>query len=51
MNGLIITGCIIGVMDAILPVYLQGSTVSALSAGVAMVLLLIRPKGFFGHEM
>lgn len=51
MNGLIITGCIIGVMDAILPVYLQGSTVSALSAGVAMILLLIRPKGFFGHEM
>jgi len=51
MNGLIITGCIIGVMDAILPIYLQGSTVSALSAGVAMVLLLIRPKGFFGHEM
>jgi len=51
MNGLIVTGCIIGVMDAILPVYLQGSTVSALSAGVAMVLLLIKPKGFFGHEM
>ena len=51
MNGLIITGFIIGLMDSVLPVYLQGATVSAISAGIVLALLLTKPKGFFGYEV
>lgn len=51
MNGIIITGTIMALLDSVCPVLFQSYTASALSCSVIVVLLLIRPKGFFGHEM
>jgi len=51
MNGLIITGFILGIIDSFLPFYIPGSAASAVSAVAVLVLLLLKPKGFFGHEM
>jgi branched-chain amino acid transport system permease protein len=51
MNGILATGVIMALLDSICPVLFQSYTASALSCSVVVVLLLIRPKGFFGHEM
>ena len=51
MNGIIATGVIMAALDSICPVFFQSYTASALSCSAIVVLLLIRPKGFFGHEM
>lgn len=51
MNGIIATGAIMALLDAVCPIYFQSYTASALACSVIVVLLLIRPKGFFGHEM
>jgi branched-subunit amino acid ABC-type transport system permease component len=51
MNGILATGVIMALLDSICPVLFQSYTASALSCSVIVVLLLIRPKGFFGHEM
>jgi branched-chain amino acid transport system permease protein len=51
MNGIIITGTIMAFLDSLFPVLFQSYTASAMSVSLIIVLLLIRPKGFFGHEM
>ncbi len=51
MNGIIITGAIMAFLDAVCPVFFQSYAASAMSCSMIVVLLLIRPKGFFGHEM
>ena len=51
MNGIIATGAIMALIDSVFPVLFQSYTASALSCSAIVVLLLIRPKGFFGHEM
>ena len=51
MNGIIITAVIMALLDSVCPVLFQSYTASALSCSVIVILLLIRPKGFFGHEM
>jgi len=51
MNGIIITGLIMALADSVFPVFFQSFVASSLSVGIIIVLLLIRPKGFFGHEM
>lgn len=51
MNGIVITGLVMAFLDALLPVLFQGTFSSALALFVVIVLLLIKPKGFFGHEM
>lgn len=51
MNGIIITGTIMAFVDSLFPVLFKSYTASALAVGIIIVLLLIRPKGFFGHEM
>lgn len=51
MNGIIITGTIMALLDSVCPVVFQSYTASAVSCSVIVILLLIRPKGFFGHEM
>ena len=51
MSGIIITGTIMAFLDSIFPVFFQSYVASALSVSVIIILLLIRPKGFFGHEM
>ena len=51
MNGIIITGAIMGFLDVIFPLMIQGNAASAVPIAIIVVLLLIKPKGFFGHEM
>ncbi len=51
MNGIIITGTIMALLDSVFPTFFQSYVASALSVGLIVILLLIRPKGFFGHEM
>lgn len=49
-SGIFITGFAMGALDAILPVLLTGSVSDAIAVLVVVVLLLIKPQGFFGHE-
>ena len=51
MNGVLITGLVMGLLDSFFPVMFSGYIADAVSAGLVVVLLLIKPKGFFGHEM
>lgn len=51
MNGIIITGLLMAVLDSVCPVIWDSYTASAIACSAVVILLLIRPKGFFGHEM
>jgi len=51
MNGILITGIVMGFLDSLFPVIIQGNASSAAAIAIVVVLLLVRPKGFFGHEM
>jgi len=51
MNGIIITGLLMAALDSICPIIWDSYTASAIACSAVVVLLLIRPKGFFGHEM
>lgn len=49
--GLFLAGLIIGALDAFLPIFLSGSSTEALSMGILIAILLVRPRGFFGREL
>lgn len=51
MNGIIVTGLILGFLDSFFPYIIKGNVSSAAVIAIVVVLLLIKPKGFFGHEM
>ena len=51
MNGIIITGFLMALLDSVCPIIWDSYTASAIACSAVVVLLLIRPKGFFGHEM
>jgi branched-chain amino acid transport system permease protein len=51
INGIFITGLVLGALDAVLPVLTEGATGEAIAVSVVVILLLIRPEGFFGHEV
>ncbi len=51
MNGILITGFLMAVLDSVCPIIWDSYTASAIACSAVVVLLLIRPKGFFGHEM
>ena len=51
MNGILITGTLMGFLDTIFPLYFQGNAGSAIPIAIVVVLLLIKPEGFFGHEL
>ena len=51
MNGIIVTGLVMGLLDSWLPFFFQGYGADAMASIIIVVLLLVRPKGFFGHEM
>jgi branched-chain amino acid transport system permease protein len=51
IGGILAGGVIIGFMDAILPVYMEPTVASAITIGVVILILLIRPKGLFGYEL
>jgi branched-chain amino acid transport system permease protein len=51
IGGILAGGVIIGFMDAILPVFMDSTLASAITIGVVILILLVRPKGLFGYEL
>ncbi len=49
-KGIFIVGILMGIMYAGLPIVLPGVVVDATASVLVLLLLLIRPQGFFGHE-
>jgi len=50
IGGIFFAGLLVGGLDAVLPILINGASSEAVGMGVILILLLIRPKGFFGHE-
>jgi branched-chain amino acid transport system permease protein len=50
LSGIFIVGLILGVLYSVLPMYLIGSSSDAVAFALVCVILLFRPKGFFGYE-
>jgi len=52
IGGILAGGLIVGLMDAILPLVLPNPLIAqAITIGVIILILLIRPKGLFGYEL
>jgi branched-chain amino acid transport system permease protein len=51
ISGVFIAGLVLGALDSILPLFISGAASDAVAVGIIIVLLLIRPQGFFGHEV
>jgi branched-chain amino acid transport system permease protein len=51
IGGIFITGLILGSLDAVLPLLMRGAFSDAIAVVIVVVLLLFKPKGFFGHEV
>jgi branched-chain amino acid transport system permease protein len=51
ISGIFIAGLVLASLDSILPLFVSGAASDAIAVGIVVVLLLIRPQGFFGHEM
>ena len=51
IGGVFATGFLIGTLDAVLPLFLPGNYSSVVAIMLAVVILLIRPQGFFGREI
>ncbi len=49
--GIIITGVILGGLDSVLPLVMSGAASEAVCVVIVVILLLFRPKGFFGREL
>jgi branched-chain amino acid transport system permease protein len=49
-NGIFYVGIVLGVLYGALPVVLPGAVVDALASALVLAILIIRPRGFFGHE-
>ena len=50
IGGIFLVGLLMGALDSILPLMLNGEGSQAAAVGIVIVLLLIKPEGFFGHE-
>jgi len=51
IGGVLITGLALGALDAVLPMLVSGAYSDAITVTIVVVLLLIRPQGFFGREV
>lgn len=50
LKGIIIAGFILGALNSVLPVFLGGAISDALYIAIVIILVLVRPYGFFGRE-
>lgn len=50
INGILVAGLILGALDAILPILAGGALSDAIVIMVIVIILLIKPQGFFGIE-
>lgn len=51
MNGILITGTLMAILDSVCPIIWDSYTASSIACSAVVVLLLIKPKGFFGHDV
>ncbi len=51
IGGIFVAGIVVGAIDAVLPLFISGSAASALAIGIVIVVLLVRPRGFFGRDL
>jgi branched-chain amino acid transport system permease protein len=51
IGGILAGGLIIGFMDAVLPVYIDPLVAQAITIGIIILILLMRPKGLFGYDL
>ncbi|MBN1461997.1 MAG: branched-chain amino acid ABC transporter permease [Armatimonadetes bacterium] len=51
LGGIVLAGLVVGAMSAILPVVMDANQAEVVIVCVVIVLLLLRPQGFFGHEV
>jgi branched-chain amino acid transport system permease protein len=51
VGGIFFAGLIIGGLDAILPVFLEGSASDAIALAIIIAILVVRPQGLFGREV
>jgi branched-chain amino acid transport system permease protein len=49
--GIFYGGLIIGGLDAVLPVFLEGSAADAIALAIIIAILIVRPQGLFGREV
>jgi branched-chain amino acid transport system permease protein len=50
-GGILVGGLIIGFMDAVLPVAMNPLAAQAITIGIIILILLLRPRGLFGYEL
>jgi branched-chain amino acid transport system permease protein len=50
-RGIFIVGLILGGLYGVLPVLIPGAASDAIAVAIFMIILLLRPEGFFGHEV
>ncbi len=50
MNGILITGVLMAILDSVCPIIWDSYTASSIACSAIVVLLLFKPKGFFGHD-
>lgn len=50
IGGIFVTGLLLGGLDAVAPVIFDGAVADAIPYIVVVVVLLLRPRGFFGRE-
>ena len=51
IGGIVVVGLILGCLNAVLPVVLTGDYAQAIYVSIVVIILLLRPQGFFGHEV
>ncbi len=49
-EGIFIVGLILGILYSVLPVLFPGAASDAIAVGIIVILMLLRPQGFFGRE-
>ncbi len=50
IGGVFLAGLLLGTFDSVLPLVINGAASEAVTVALVLILLLIKPKGFFGHE-
>ncbi|NLY39827.1 MAG: branched-chain amino acid ABC transporter permease [Firmicutes bacterium] len=51
ITGILITGLILGTLSSVLPVFISGAASDAVIIAIVIIILLIRPQGFFGYQV
>ena len=51
ISGIWVGGLVLGALDAICPIFTSSAIADSLGLGVIILILIIRPKGFFGQEV